>query len=165
MGLIDALGIDVRILLAQFINFAVLIFVLYRFLYTPLLDMMRKRKKIIAEGVARAEESEKIRAEAVEEAKKIVLEARREAKGIVADAHSSAKETADAVLEKAKLDAQEMAERARKAFLEEKQNTLAKLKSEIADLVVVSTQKVVSGKLDARADKAFIEEIIVKGDK
>jgi F-type H+-transporting ATPase subunit b len=162
MGLFEALGLDIRILLAQFINFAVLIFVLYRFLYTPLFSMMEKRKKTIEEGIRRAKEADQILEKAEKEAETIVLEARREAKGIIADAHATAKQSGETELSRVKEQATEIMNRAKKESENERQETIVKLKSQIADLVVSATQKVVEEKLDAEKDKAFIEETILQ---
>lgn len=162
MGLFEALGLDLRILLAQFINFAVLIFVLYRFLYTPLLEMMAKRRKTIEDGVKRAQEADTILATAKQQAEEIVLTARREVKGILADAQVTAKKLESAIVEKAKQQAKEIVARAEKQSEEERAGTAQRLKGQIADLVALATQKVVEGKLDASADRAFIEQVIEK---
>ena len=47
MELFSALGLDLRIFIAQFINFAVLVFVLYRFAYNPILKLLEERKEKI----------------------------------------------------------------------------------------------------------------------
>jgi len=53
----EALGLDIRLLVAQLINFGLLIFLLNKFLYKPLIKMLDDRKKKIAEA---AENSIKI---------------------------------------------------------------------------------------------------------
>jgi len=51
MKLLQALGLDIRILSAQLINFAVLLFVLWRFGYKPILKFLDDRKDQIEKGV------------------------------------------------------------------------------------------------------------------
>ncbi len=165
MGLFEALGLDIRVLLAQFINFAVLIFILYRFLYTPLLTMMEKRKKTIEEGVKRAEESEQVLVKVKKEAEEIILQAKRDAKDIVAEAHVAAKQSRETLLEKAKRDAEVVVVSAQKWAEEERKTYTTRLKGEIAQLVILASEKVVGKRWDSDSDKVFIEDTIEKMSK
>lgn len=162
MGLFEALGLDIRVLLAQFINFAILIFVLYRFLYTPLFTMMDKRKKTIEEGVKRAEESEQVLVKVKNEAEEIILQAKREAKGIIADAHVVAKQSREVLLERAKIETEAILAVAKKQSEEERKAYVTRLKGEIAQLVIAASEKLVEKHWDSAADKKFIEDTIDK---
>src|SRR3989344_7992101 len=88
----EKLGIQPLSLLLQVINFLILLFVLKKYLYTPILNMLNDRKKKIEEGLSYSEKmksefekSEKKRAEIIDkgklEAQKIVEEGRHAAKG------------------------------------------------------------------------------------
>lgn len=57
MELLNALGIDWKILLAQFVNFAVLVFVLWKFAYKPIFKFLEDRKNKIEEGIKNAEQA------------------------------------------------------------------------------------------------------------
>jgi F-type H+-transporting ATPase subunit b len=59
----EALGLDVRLLVAQLINFGLLVFLLNKFLYKPLIKMLDDRKKKIAEA---AENNTKIETQLAE---------------------------------------------------------------------------------------------------
>lgn len=54
MELFNALGVDLKILFAQLVNFAILFFVLYKFAYKPLLKLIDDRKDMIEDGVLNA---------------------------------------------------------------------------------------------------------------
>ena len=58
MELLHKLGIDWRLLIAQLINFSVLLFVLYKFLYHPILNILEKRRKQIEENDIRTKSLE-----------------------------------------------------------------------------------------------------------
>ncbi len=79
----EQLGIEPNLLLAQIVNFLIIFFVLSKLLYKPILGMLEKRKKEIAEGLSLTEkmreEEEKLNARK----EKILEEARHEARGIV----------------------------------------------------------------------------------
>ena len=56
--LISQLGIDAKLLIAQVINFVVLLVVLYAFAYKPILKMLHKRTEKIEAGSKNAEKVE-----------------------------------------------------------------------------------------------------------
>lgn len=121
----DKLGIEPKLLLAQVINFSIIMFVLGKLLYKPILNMLAKRKKEIEEGLrlteAMRQEEEKLelkkqkmlensrkegqvlieesRKQAKAEEKEILDEAHRQAEQIIAKAHVDI-ENARAVMEK-----------------------------------------------------------------
>ncbi|MES4787714.1 MAG: ATP F0F1 synthase subunit B, partial [Nitrospiraceae bacterium] len=60
-GNVDKLGVSLPWLITQAINFLIVLFILQRFAYKPLMGMMEKRKNEIASALANAE---KVRQEA-----------------------------------------------------------------------------------------------------
>ena len=74
-----ALGIDVGVLVAQLINFFLLLALLSLVLYRPVTKMLRERSERIAKGLADAAEAEKRAAQAEADYQKRLEEARREA--------------------------------------------------------------------------------------
>ncbi|MBU1327401.1 F0F1 ATP synthase subunit B [Patescibacteria group bacterium] len=104
----EQLGIEPKLLLAQIINFCIIVVVLSKLLYKPILGMLEKRKKEIADNLVLAEklhtEEEKLklkRQEVIDAAKQeglmVIEEAKKQAskegKDIVAEAHKQSDET------------------------------------------------------------------------
>ena len=81
--LFSAFGLDVKLLLIQALNFAILLAVLWRFLYTPVLKMIDERRAKVAEGVQKAEAAVRRLVEADEEGKGLVASASKDAEGIL----------------------------------------------------------------------------------
>ena len=81
--LLSKLGIDWKLLIAQIINFLVLLFVLWKFAYGPILAILDKRTKKIEQGLKDAEASRKKLADSEERQKEILKMARTEGKEIV----------------------------------------------------------------------------------
>jgi F-type H+-transporting ATPase subunit b len=136
----EALGIEPIYLLAQLVNFAIIFFLLRKFLYKPVLNMLDKRKAEVAESIDRAsrmereeeklkEKHEKLLTDAKKEARSIVDEAKKQLekqkKDIVAKAHEQATE----VLAKAKVQAEQL--------LKENEATMRKQAVELASAMVV----------------------------
>src|SRR3989344_1278848 len=112
----EKLGIEPSLLLAQLINFSIIVVVLTRFLYKPILGMLAKRKKEIEEGLAitermRAEEEklglrkEKLLAEARKEARVILEDAKKQGKDMGSEIVAAAHKEAGEIIQKAKRDA------------------------------------------------------------
>ena len=57
--LLTKLGIDLKLLVAQIVNFLILLLVLYKFAYGPIVAMLEKRQKKIEKGLKEAEEAHK----------------------------------------------------------------------------------------------------------
>jgi len=79
----EKLGIEPQLLLAQIVNFLIIFLVLSKFLYKPILGMLEKRKKEIAEGLALTEKMRLAEEKQKEREERLLSEARREARNIV----------------------------------------------------------------------------------
>jgi len=114
----DKLGIEPKLFVAQLVNFGIIMFVLSRFLYKPITEMLAKRKKQIEEGLkltekmqAEVAKTEAKRSSILEDARKdgiamiekAKLQGKEEAKNIIAASHQEAEE----IIEKAKAEAEE----------------------------------------------------------
>lgn len=160
MELLNNLGINVKLLLAQIINFLILLFVLYKFAYGPVLKMLDERTKKIEKGLADADESQKKLSEIVQKEKEVMTEARKEAQKIVAQAEEMAKKNKDEIAVSAKAQAEKIMQDTEKKIEEEKIKMLAELKSEMASLVIMATEKMIAEKIDTAKDKELIEKSI-----
>jgi F-type H+-transporting ATPase subunit b len=84
-SLIHAFGLDWKLLITQVINFGLVLFVLWYFLYKPTMAMIDTRQKKIARGVEDADKAREERKNADKEKKQILSKANIEAVRIVAD--------------------------------------------------------------------------------
>ena len=65
--LFSQLGIDPKLLLAQGVNFVILLVVLTKFVYKPLMKMVEERRKKIELGIKGGEKAEQIIKQAEQE--------------------------------------------------------------------------------------------------
>jgi F-type H+-transporting ATPase subunit b len=91
-GLITNFGVDWKLLLAQVVNFAILFFLLKKFAYKPILDVLRKRKGEIEEGFAMRAEAEKTLGEIESIKVDTIAQAQGEALALVKKAEETAGE-------------------------------------------------------------------------
>lgn len=156
-GGIGALGLDIRALLFQILNFAILLGLLRLFAYKPILNVLNQRRQKIEEGLATADQIAKARAALEQEKKAILTQAQQEALALVTRSEDRAK----ALIAQAEADNQqrreEMVAASRAQAAQEIATVREELKREITGLVVQVTEKVLDTKLDDAADAALIE--------
>jgi len=100
--LIESLGIDWKLLIAQTFNFLVALIILRIFVYDKLLKILKERKKKIEEGIMKSEEAEK-RLKEIENLKlEKIKEAEKEAKELFLELEQKAREAEEEILLKAK---------------------------------------------------------------
>lgn len=160
MELLANLGINGKLLLAQAVNFLILLFVLHRFAYKPVLKMLNDRTNKIEKGLKDAEESHKKLAEVSEKEKEILNSARKEAQEILKKTEDMAKKSKDEMAQEAKAQAEKIIFDAMAGIESEKAKMLREVKAEVAELVVMAAEKVIGEKIDAEKDKEIIEKAI-----
>ena len=154
----EQLGIEPKLLLAQLVNFAIIVFVLQKLLYKPILDMINKRKKEIAEGIditerMRVEEEkfkekqEKALAKAREDALIIIEDAKKQAKEVEKELVNDAHTQAAAILTRAKAEAEEVHISAQSA-----------LRKEAIALSTTMAKRLLSSVMTAKEQHAYIEK-------
>lgn len=144
--LLDAFGIDWKLLIAQMVNFGVLLVALWFFLYKPVMKTLDERAKKIAQGVEDAERATEKLAGADTEVAKLVASADEKASGIVANARTVAKEEASTILKSAEERAAKIAQDADARAKEASAKALRESEKEIARLAVLAAAKVVTEK-------------------
>jgi F-type H+-transporting ATPase subunit b len=140
-------GLSLPFFLAQVLNFSIVAFVLWRFAFKPVLATLDERQKKIASGLQYADEMkaklEAVQQESVASAKR----AQAEATKIIDEARKSAKEFLDKQTQESAAKAGEILAKAQQVIELEKKKMLAEARTEIARLVVTTTQQVLSREL------------------
>ena len=152
MEIFKDFGIQPILLLAQIINFAILLFLLKRFLYKPILKVLDERKKRIETSLKQAEEIQKKFVEANIEQEKILDTAKLQASRIIENAKEGAKILSEQLQEETNKEIESTLERAESALQLEKQKMISEAKGKIVDIVVLVTEKVTAKTLQ-KAEK------------
>ena len=147
-------------LIAQILNFLFLVFVLAKFAYKPLLNIMEERKNKIAADLEAADAA-KDEAEAVksEYAAKLA-DARQEAQAIVEAARKSAQAAHDKIMAETKAEQDQVVAAAKEAIELEKQKALADVRAQVISLSMMAASKIVEQKLGSEEDKKMAGEIV-----
>lgn len=143
--------------LVSIVNFLVLLYLLRRFMWGPILATLDRRAAKIREGLELTESARREREQLKQEVEKILGEARREAaaiaerttkaaEGAAADIRTQAKAEADRLRERGRTDAQALHDQA-----------LAQLRSEVASMVVLAASRILGKEISADQHRALIE--------
>lgn len=156
---IETFHIDWKIIIAQSINFIIVLFVLYFLLVKPLKKLMRERSENIAGGLHDA----KVNAELLKNTKKeydtIVANARTEAHTIFQEGKEEALSKKAEMIENAKKEVDNMIASGKKVLLSEKAKIIEEAKQEIVSLVVLSTEKLLESHPNEKFDEMVIDKI------
>jgi F-type H+-transporting ATPase subunit b len=150
-------GITVPFLLAQILNFSIVAFILWRFAFKPVLATLDERQKKIADGLRYTDEM-KAKLEATQqETAAILRQASVDASRIVEEARKSSKDYLDRHTQETAAKVNDMLVKGRQALELEQKKMMADARTEIARLVVVTTERVLAKKL-SDADRAGYNE-------
>ncbi len=161
-GGIGALGINLPSLIAQLINFTLLLIIIgwasKRFLF-PLLDERRKR---IREGLEASEEAKRRLSETETEAAAEMDKARQEGQSLIGQAQQMSARTQEEARQSARAEGEKLLERARSEIQLERDAAIADLRREFADLTITAAERVIRRSLDRRAHRELIEEVLAE---
>jgi F-type H+-transporting ATPase subunit b len=146
-------GINVPAILAQIVSFAVVAWVLWQFAFKPVLATLNERQQTIESGLKYAEEMKAKLAATQQESAALIKTAQVEATKIVDEARKTAKDFLDKQMLEATAKANDSLTKAQQAIELEHKKMLADARSEIARLVVTTTERVLAKKL-TDADRA-----------
>lgn len=142
----ESLGIHWVKLIAQTINFAIVLFVLWKFAYKPIFNMLEVRRVKIAESVANADKIKTQLAQTEADRQKVLADAGTQANKLIEDARAAATRIGEVETQKAITAAEQIVVKAREAAAQDHARMLAELKREVGRLVVQTTATV-TGKI------------------
>ena len=143
--LLEVFGVNWKLLLVQAFNFGLLLFILWRVLYTPVLRIIDERRAKIAEGVKTAEEATRKLAESETKGKEITGTASREAEKIVALARERAEEKGNELVRGAETRAEAVLADAEARAEETKRQALKQSERDIAHAAMLAAEKILRG--------------------
>lgn len=155
---IQALGIDVKLLIFQIIAFTILVMLLNKYVFPVLMKAVDARQKTIDDSLQSARDAEEQAAKAAAKIDAMLKKARSEATDIV----TTAKDEAGALVTKAEERSRTQAQR----IVDDAQATIAKeviaarkaLHNETIELVAQATEKVVGKTVTKSVDEALIDQ-------
>ncbi|MGC4377374.1 F0F1 ATP synthase subunit B [Fictibacillus sp. Mic-4] len=147
-------------ILLQLVAFLILMALLRKFAWGPLMGIMKARQEHINGEIDAAEkarkEAESNLALQIEELKK----AREEAKAIIDNAKKQGEVQGEAIIKAARLEADRLKEEAIADIASEKDKAVAALRNEVASLSVMIASKVIAKELDEKSQEKLIDDYL-----
>ena len=151
-------------LIAQLLIFVVMLGVLYRFAWGPLLKILNERRERIQQGVEATERAKRELEEAERERQAKLEETRREAQAILDRIAKQAEDLRKELEAKAREQAEALIARARAEIGQEREKAVQDLRSQVADLAVMAAGRIIGESLDAKKHRELIERTIEEAE-
>ncbi|MGB2578335.1 F-type H+-transporting ATPase subunit b [Elusimicrobium simillimum] len=151
---------DYGLLVWTIVNFFLLVFVLGKFAWKPLIKALEDRENKIAEDKAQAlkarDDAQKIKDELDQRLKNIASEAQAKMQQVTALAESQKQ----SIIEEGKRTSSSLVDQAKAQIEAEKDKALAEVKKSIAEISLLAAEKVAGVKMDAKADADLLKNIL-----
>ena len=162
---IDALGFNLPALIAQLINFALLLIVFRLLLYKPLLKMLDERKQRIQEGLDASDEAKRRLSQTEQEVAKELEKARQQGQEQIAQVQQISARIQEESRQAARHEAEQILERARGEIQLERDSAIAALRQEFAGLTIIAAERVIKEELDVNKHRRLIEEVLAEAPR
>jgi F-type H+-transporting ATPase subunit b len=157
-GITGLLGLNLKLFIAQLVNFSIVLFVLWKWVFGPLGKKLQERTETIEKSLKHAEEIEQKHKDAESARLAEIEKARIEASEIITRAQKMAETTKDQIVAEAKAVAEKVNAQALVQIENEKKKLIAEVREEAATMVVAATERIIKEKLDPKRDEALIKE-------
>lgn len=153
---IASLGIDWKAFVFQLINFALLLLILRKFAYGPILGVIDARRQKITESLENAQAAHKAKAAAEQEKAAVIAQARQEAQHVLEASHKQAQTILADAQAQAEKKSEKLLSDASKEIQRQLEETKQGLRKDMLRLVAQATEKVIDVRLDSTHDEKLV---------
>ena len=158
----ENLGLNYKLIIAQSVNFVLLLLILQRLAYKPLLKMLKDRSDKIEKSLVQAKKIEEELKNTEETKLAEIKKAKEEAGIIIKEAYKTAEKRSQESIENTKIKAQEILDKTKKEIISEKERSVEEAKKEIADVSIQIAEKIISGNIDKDQQKELVDDVLKK---
>lgn len=152
----EKLGIEVPLLITQVVNFTIMLLILTKFLYKPILKTLDARKKKIEEGLAFSEKAKQEEEKLEQKKEEIFAHAREEAKKILEAAKKEGGQLKEELLKEGKEEVQELKIKMEKEIKGREEEIQSKMASHTVEIATEMVKKLLPSVLTEKGKQAFI---------
>jgi len=159
-GGIGSLGINLKLFIAQLINFGIILIVLWKWVFTPVAKKLTERTERVEKAMKDASDTEKAKNDFASWKDTEMVKVRSQATAIITAAQSEAGKAKQQILDETKKEQERVISQAKVKIEEEKNTAIRDVKSQMADLVTLASEKILKEKLNTKSDQELIEQSI-----
>lgn len=161
-SVLGTFGIRADLFTAQLVNFVLVLFVLWRFVYKPILAMLDKREAVIAKSMKDVEEiSARMKASESERAA-ILIDARKESQIIIEAAMRETEVRKNEMLESAKREVERVIAQGKVRLENERDAAMLEMRKDIVDIAVRAAAKIATDGMTQKKSQSLAEEVVRK---
>lgn len=151
-------SIDPGLAIWTWVVFGLLFIILRKFAWTPMMDSIKSREKLMADTVDNARKTKEELEKIAERQKAMISEAEEHARKIIDEGRKSAEGVAQNVVERARLEAQATLESTKEKIIHEKENAIREIKEHAVDLIINTSEKLIEQSLDDETHRKIVEK-------
>ena len=144
----------------ELITFAILIFLLIRYVYPPIRDRIQQRQSEIERAIDEAQKTRSEARELLAEYRRQIEEARGEARRILEEARKQGEAQRERTKQEAREEGERIIQRAREEIERERDAALREVRREVADMVIVACERIIGRELDRDGQERLISEAL-----
>jgi F-type H+-transporting ATPase subunit b len=153
-------GINAGDMIFQLVIFLILLALLRKFAFGPLMNIMKQREEYIANEISAAEKNHQEAKKLAEEQREQMKKSRQEAQNLIENAKKLAEEQKEEIIKAARQEAERIKESALKEIAQEKEQAVNALREQVASLSVLIASKVIEKELNEQDQEKLINEYI-----
>ncbi len=158
MQIFKDFGVNPVLLAAQIVNFLIILYVLKRFMYKPVIAMLKKREDEIKKGLSDSEKNQKQLIETIEKEKAILQAARENADKMIAEAKLEATESKNQIEAATKKEIEKMQVQARETIEQETKAAEERLTRNIGEIAISLLEKSLTGIFGEKEQKSILKK-------
>ncbi|MFH0776688.1 MAG: F0F1 ATP synthase subunit B [Patescibacteria group bacterium] len=162
MEILSSLGIDPAVMLAQAVNFFILLALLTYLVYKPVLKLLDDRKEQAKKADEHAQLVEDKLARAEELTQKELHKAQQKASEIIAAAKESASAQSEEIVSNAKAKVSKIVEEGRAVIAKERDDAARQIQDEVGKIVILATEKLLQREIGAKDQAKFVEDAVAE---
>lgn len=154
------MSVNIHDMIWAIINFIVLVAILNKFLYKPILGMLDARKQDIKNQLDEAADARNEAVKVKDEYTREMQNARQEAQEIISKATKLAEESKSGILQEARAESEKVLKKAQEEIRLEKEKAKAELRNEVASLAVLAAGKVLERTIKPEDHEQMIRQFV-----
>ena len=162
MEIFTKLGLDHKLIIAQIVNFVLLLVILQRLAYKPVLKILKDRTEKIEKSLKQAKKIEEELKNTEETKIAEIKKAKEESQEIIKEAYETSEKRSQESIERTKAKTQEIVEKAKQEIKAEKENSVQEAKKEITDISIRIARKIIGENIDKNKQKDLVDDVLKK---
>lgn len=151
---------DIGVIFWTIVTFLVVLFILGKFAWKPIIRAIDEREKSIKDDIEKAERTRKEAEELVNTQKKLLEESRKESAMMIEEGKRTAEKAKSDIMEQAKRSEREIVEQGQKKVEQEARKAIQGIKEHAADLAIVVAKKLIVSSMNEKEQKKLVEDYL-----